>query len=319
MFIRELETYYRVLDLEPGASPVEIEQAYKDLVFVWHPDRLPSGNDRLRRKAEAKLQALNDARDRLRTHSKKTVHKSASPSTARPSHTNYYYRHTPPRHYNASTARASRTYRQSTEPDRAQTSSRTNGGSHPSTAQTATQSKTQTQTATQTQTQTRTQTHTKFRREPSSPKKERSQSTWSCQNGYCGYRTSPKTAARPFQRDMRNASLQNANFREKDLSGHNLTSADLTGADLSDSFLHKVVLETANLSEANLFRANLLQANLRKANLQKANLIGADFSGADLSGADLRGAKIGVGDRVMVKLTGAILAGAILPDGRIHE
>jgi uncharacterized protein YjbI with pentapeptide repeats len=52
--------------------------------------------------------------------------------------------------------------------------------------------------------------------------------------------------------------------------------------------------------------------------LQESNLIGSDLSGADLRGADLRGAKIGVTDRIMVKLTGARLTGAIMPDGSVH-
>jgi hypothetical protein len=49
-----------VLALRPGASPVEIKAAYRDLVKVWHPDRF--GDDaRLRHKAEDKLKQLNDA------------------------------------------------------------------------------------------------------------------------------------------------------------------------------------------------------------------------------------------------------------------
>jgi uncharacterized protein YjbI with pentapeptide repeats len=62
----------------------------------------------------------------------------------------------------------------------------------------------------------------------------------------------------------------------------------------------------------------LFRSDLRYANLQEANLIGADLSGADLRGANLTGAKVGSGDRIMVKLTGTILAGAILPDGSVH-
>ncbi|NQZ64475.1 pentapeptide repeat-containing protein, partial [Crocosphaera sp.] len=45
----------------------------------------------------------------------------------------------------------------------------------------------------------------------------------------------------------------------------------------------------------------------------------ADLSGADLSGADLSGAKVGSGNRIMVKLTGTILKGAVLPDGSVHS
>ncbi len=39
--IQNLEQHYKVLGLEPGASLEEVNQAYKDLVFIWHPDRLP--------------------------------------------------------------------------------------------------------------------------------------------------------------------------------------------------------------------------------------------------------------------------------------
>ncbi|PLZ82106.1 J domain-containing protein, partial [Fischerella thermalis] len=62
--MRELERYYRVLDLEPGASLEEVNQAYKDLAFIWHPDRIPLENQRLREKAQKKLQEINEAREK---------------------------------------------------------------------------------------------------------------------------------------------------------------------------------------------------------------------------------------------------------------
>lgn len=49
-----------VLALEHDATAVEIKEAYRDLVKVWHPDRF--GDDpKLRRKAEEKLQQINEA------------------------------------------------------------------------------------------------------------------------------------------------------------------------------------------------------------------------------------------------------------------
>ncbi|MDY6938231.1 MAG: pentapeptide repeat-containing protein, partial [Cyanobacteriota bacterium] len=39
---------------------------------------------------------------------------------------------------------------------------------------------------------------------------------------------------------------------------------------------------------------------------------------ADLSGADFRGAKLGTKSRLLVKMTGAKLTGAIMPDGSIY-
>ncbi len=60
------ERYYRILELEPGASPEEVHQGYLDLTWVWHPDRF-SGHPRLQQKAHHKLQELNEAHERLRS------------------------------------------------------------------------------------------------------------------------------------------------------------------------------------------------------------------------------------------------------------
>lgn len=62
-----LDQYYRVLGLEIGASLEEVNQAYKDLVFIWHPDRLPQENHRLIQKSAEKLKEINHARDLLRS------------------------------------------------------------------------------------------------------------------------------------------------------------------------------------------------------------------------------------------------------------
>ncbi|MTJ51513.1 molecular chaperone DnaJ [Anabaena sp. UHCC 0253] len=219
----ELERYYRILELEPGATLEEINQAYKDLVFVWHPDRLPKDNLRLQHKAQEKLKLFNEARDRLRSSRDKQPLPSYSQS---------------------------------------------------------------------------------------SPEEKRS-STY--------VYTSQTTYQQPqANSDLSGKDYSRANLSNRDLSGRNLSYANLSGSNLSDTFMHKVILRGANLSEANLFRANLLLADLRDANLRSANLIGADLSGADLRGADLTGARIRSGDRLLVKLIGANLAGAIMPDGIIH-
>ena len=61
---RKVNRDYATLDIEPSASPEEVQRAYKDLVQVWHPDRF-AHDSRLQRKAQAKLQAINDAYARL--------------------------------------------------------------------------------------------------------------------------------------------------------------------------------------------------------------------------------------------------------------
>jgi len=226
--MNELDRYYRVLGLEPGASLEAVNQAYKDLAFVWHPDRIPKDNPRLQQKAQEKLKEINQAREQLR---------SIRPST----HNKY------------------------TQPQQSP--------------------------------------------KPAQPRYREKQSP--------SYYQSPSQYyhhVRKPQPDLSGADLRGAQLKEKDLSGRNLSNADLSNADLSDAFLHNTNFQGANLERANLFRANLLQANLSKANLRDTNLIGADLSGADLSGADLRGARMRSKDRLMVKLIGANLTGAILPD-----
>jgi curved DNA-binding protein CbpA len=230
--MRDLDQCYKLLGLEPGASPEEVNQAYKDLAFIWHPDRIPEDNLRLRQKAEEKLKEINQARDQLRS-----VRPSVSKKTAQ---------------------------------------SRSGSG----------------------------EASDHHKKSPRSHQKAQPKSHYQTKSAHS---------------DLSGADFHGADLKEKDLSGRNLSHANLSQANLSDSFLHKVNLQGANLYKANLFRANLLEANLRDANLRETNLIGADLSGADLSGADLRGAKVGTKDRLLVKLVGTHLAGAILPDGTIHE
>jgi len=55
---------YEILELNPDASIDEVQQAYKDLVNIWHPDRV-SNNPRLKQKAEEKLKQINAAHEGL--------------------------------------------------------------------------------------------------------------------------------------------------------------------------------------------------------------------------------------------------------------
>lgn len=55
----------RHFDLQPGASLADLRRAYRDLMLVWHPDRLP---ERLRETATEKAKELNRAYDYLRVY-----------------------------------------------------------------------------------------------------------------------------------------------------------------------------------------------------------------------------------------------------------
>jgi len=253
----DLEKSYKVLGLEPGASLEEVNQAYKDLAFIWHPDRIPQDNPRLRQKAEERLKEINHARDQLRSHRANTDNKTAQS----------------PRSDTVNNSRSrSASYNSSYEYQKPHQSYQ----------------------------QTPPKSHYKNQSHQQTPPKSHHQTQSS-------------------HSDLSGADFHGLDLKEKDLSGRNLSHANFSQANLSDTFMHKTNLQGANLYKANLFRANLLEANLRNANLQETNLIGADFSGADLRGADLRGAKVGTKDKLLVKLVGTNLAGAILPDGRVHD
>ena len=76
----EAERYYKILDLQLGASPEEIHQGYIDMTWVWHPDRF-AGHPRLQQKAHHKLQEINEAHACLRSVGTRSRSKSLSKST----------------------------------------------------------------------------------------------------------------------------------------------------------------------------------------------------------------------------------------------
>jgi DnaJ-domain-containing protein 1 len=53
------------LGLKPGASKEEVNEAYRDLASVWHPDRF-ANNLRLQKKAEERLKEINAAYEYIR-------------------------------------------------------------------------------------------------------------------------------------------------------------------------------------------------------------------------------------------------------------
>ena len=63
----EIDKYYEILEVNKSASPEQVRQAYKDLVNIWHPDRV-SNNPRLKQKAEDKLKEINTAYEKVNSY-----------------------------------------------------------------------------------------------------------------------------------------------------------------------------------------------------------------------------------------------------------
>ena len=66
--MNNIDQYYEILKLNPNASWEEVKQAYRDLAMVWHPDRFPADNPRLKEKAQEELKRINAAYEVLKSH-----------------------------------------------------------------------------------------------------------------------------------------------------------------------------------------------------------------------------------------------------------
>ena len=65
--VAQLDTQrcFKILELNPRATVEDAKKAYMDLVSIWHPDRVPSNNPRLQKKATERLKEINAAYDML--------------------------------------------------------------------------------------------------------------------------------------------------------------------------------------------------------------------------------------------------------------
>jgi len=62
----KIDRCIEMLGLKPGASKEEVNEAYRDLASVWHPDRF-ANNLRLQKKAEERLKEINAAYEYIRS------------------------------------------------------------------------------------------------------------------------------------------------------------------------------------------------------------------------------------------------------------
>ncbi|MEG3833205.1 pentapeptide repeat-containing protein [Microcoleus sp. Z1_C3] len=132
------------------------------------------------------------------------------------------------------------------------------------------------------------------------------------------------TAANLIGANLMQANLASANLTAADLSGANLKNTETSGANFSGANLTKVNLVGGTL-QCNVSGAILTEGNLCGANLRYGNFTGADLTSADLRGADLDNTNLEKANLQGANLSGVVnlgtakLAGAIMPDGTIHE
>ena len=66
--MEDIEQCYQTLGLEYGISPEEVENAYRELSKVWHPDRFLKESPSLQQKAREKQREINQAYERLQAY-----------------------------------------------------------------------------------------------------------------------------------------------------------------------------------------------------------------------------------------------------------
>ena len=319
---------YTVLELEPGASLSDVNQAYKDLVFIWHPDRIPADNARLRDKAQDKLKRLNEARSRLKQHLRSGAPARAKANNYNPerygsSRYRPYSQGRYTRPYGATNGGGNGAATTAQNGDRPHTSGRpntyrsTNGsssvhtnGSTPKPGEAANAQSTTNGSGTTSGTagygsngrSSSSNGYSSSSNGYSSSSNGRSSSSYnpvyrhSSDNSYADYIYRPPQPSQ-YSAPQNSRSRGMPDLEGSDLKGANLKEKDFSGRNLSKSNLEGADLSDAflhkvNLNQANLHKAKLFRANLLQANLSHANLRESNLLGADLSGADLSGADL---------------------------
>jgi len=61
MFVKDTNSAYRILEVEPEASEEEIKKAFRAMALKYHPDRVSHLGEEFRKAAEEKFQQVNEA------------------------------------------------------------------------------------------------------------------------------------------------------------------------------------------------------------------------------------------------------------------
>lgn len=87
----DIEKFYEIFGLKPGASEEDVKSAYRDLVQVWHPDRF-AHNQSLQKKAEEKLKEINRAYEAIKKHIANSSKDAAQSRANKSTHGNQHKR-----------------------------------------------------------------------------------------------------------------------------------------------------------------------------------------------------------------------------------
>jgi DnaJ like chaperone protein len=66
MFVKEVDSAYKILEISPEATDEEVKKAYRKMAVKYHPDKVSHLGEEYQKAAESKFQALNEAYNNIR-------------------------------------------------------------------------------------------------------------------------------------------------------------------------------------------------------------------------------------------------------------
>jgi DnaJ like chaperone protein len=66
MFYRDVNSDYKVLEIEANASPEEIKKAYRQMAIKYHPDKVASMGEEFQKGAKEKFQKIQEAYENIK-------------------------------------------------------------------------------------------------------------------------------------------------------------------------------------------------------------------------------------------------------------
>ena len=66
MFVEDVNSAYKILEIEPTASDEEVKKAYRKMAVKYHPDKVSHLGEEFQQKAKEKFQRVNEAYEKIK-------------------------------------------------------------------------------------------------------------------------------------------------------------------------------------------------------------------------------------------------------------